>query len=449
MTTAFPEPELLLSVPARSKSRPARRGTPEAALREIPDGSRVVIPPLSGTPLGLLAELDRLRDGWTDLELASGLLLEPIAPLDHPGDPFRFSTYQTSGAYRPAEAAGVLGHIPTFYVQLSELFEPGSALPADAVLVQVSPPNKQGNYSLANSVGGILDAIRTAPLVIAQVNPRVPYTYGASELLAEDFDWLVDLDGRIPEVNRAQPGPIEHQIAEHVVSLIPDGATLQFGIGAVPEAIMGLLSSRADLGIHSGLFSDGLIDLLASGAITGARKGTARDVIVVTEAIGTANLYHWLDYNKHVLFAPASYTHSPIVLSQQHQLVAINSAIEVALDGTVNAETVRGRRISGSRGQADFAASAVIHGGLNVIALPSTAARGRVSRIVKELPPGAAVTTPSFFADIIVTEHSAVQLRGRTLGQRAAALRAIAHPDFRSELGSRLVPLTCNRQLRQ
>ena len=231
MTTAFSEPELLLSVPPRSHRRPARRGTPEAALREIPDGSRVVIPPLSGTPLGLLAELDRMRDGWSDLELASGLLLEPIAPLDHPGDPFRFITYQTSGAYRPSEAAGVLDHIPTFYVQVSELFEPGSALPADAVLVQVSSPHELGMYSLGNSASGILNAIRTAPLVIAQVNPRVP-------------------------------------------------------------------------------------------------------------------------------------------------------------------------------------------------------------RIVKELPPGATVTSPPYFADIVVTEYGAAQLRGRTLGQRAAALWAISHPDFRSELGS-------------
>ena len=352
MTGRSPEPELLLSVPPRSRTRAARRGTREAALREIPDGARVVIPPLGGTPLGLLAELDSLRHGWTQLELASGLLLEPIAPLDHPGDPFRFITYQTSAAYRPAEEAGVLDHIPTFYVQVSELFEPRSALPADAVLVQVqvSSPSQEGEYSLGASVGGTLDALQTGPLVIGQVNPRVPSTYGASELLAEDFDWLIEFDGRIPEVNRPRPGPIEHRIAEHVVSLIPDGATLQFGIGAVPEAIMGLLPSRSDLGIHSGLFSDGLIDLLEGGAITGARKGTAVGVVVVTEAIGTAHLYRWLDYNKQVLFAPASYIQSPIVLSQQHQLVAINSAIEVALDGTVNAETVRGRRISGPGG---------------------------------------------------------------------------------------------------
>ena len=159
-------------------------------------------------------------------------------------------------------------------------------------------------------------------------------------------------------------------------------------------------------------------------------------MIVVTEAIGTANLYRWPNYNRYVLFAPASYTHSPIVLSQQHQLVAINSAIEVALDGTVNVATVRGRRVSGPGGQPDFAASAVIHGGLNVTALPSTAARGRVSRIVKELPPGAAVTPPPYFADIVVTEHGAAHLRGRTLAQRAAALRAIFHSDFGSDLSN-------------
>lgn len=436
MTSTLPEPDLLGKVTPPRAWRSGKQGSLSQAIAEISDGARIVVPALSGTPLGLLEELDRERSRWSRIELASGLLLEHIAPLNHPGEPFSFLTYQTSTAYRPAEEAGVLEHVAAFYVQVSSLFEPNSALPADVVLVQVSPPNDEGMYSLGNSVGGILNALRTAPLVIGQVNSRVPYTYGASELSAGEFDWLVELDGRIPEVNRPQPGPVERQIAEYVVSLISDGATLQFGIGAVPEAIMGLLSLRSDLGIHSGLFSDGLIDLLEIGAITGARKGTDRGLVVVTEAIGTQALYRWLDGNRNLRFAPASYTHSPIVLSQQHQFVAINSAVEVSLDGTVNAETVRGRRISGPGGQPDFGASAVIHGGMNIIALPSTAARGRVSRIVDQLPHNAAVTTPPYFADIVVTEYGVAHLRGRTLGQRADALRAIAHPDFRAGLAT-------------
>ncbi len=436
MSASPSERALLDSVPPRRLARLARRGDPEAALADIPDGARVVIPALSGTPLGLLAELDRLRNRWTRIELVSGLLLEPIAPLDHPGDPFSFVTYQTSGAYRPAEEVGALEHVAVFYTQVPTLFEPRGVLPADVVLVQVSPPNEQGVYSLGSSVGGILNAIRSAPLVIGQVNPLVPHTYGASELQAEEFDWLVDLEGRIPEVHRSQPGPVERAIAEHVVSLIPDGATLQFGIGALPEAIMGLLGSRSDLGIHSGLLSDGMIELVESGAVTGAQKGTMPGLIVVSEAIGTSHLYRWLDGDRRVRFAPSSYTHSQIVLAKEPRFVAINSAVEVSLDGAVNAETIAGRRISGPGGQPDFAASAVIHGEANVIAMPSTAARGRVSRIVDRLPPDAAVTTPPYFADIVVTEFGIARLRGRTLGQRADALRAIAHPDFRQGLGA-------------
>ena len=421
-------------LPPRSEPRAARGGTPENALRQIPDGARVVIAPLSGTPFGLLEELDGLRGRWSQIELAGGQLLQPIAPLNHPGEPFSFTTYQMSGAYRPAEEAGVLRYVAASYALVPQLFEPDSALPADAVLVQISQPNADGWHSLGSSVGGIVNVIRTAPLVIGQINPRVPYSFGASEVHAEEFDWLVDLESGIPEANRAQPGPVERQIAEHVVSLVPDGATLQFGIGAMPEAIMGLLSSRSDLGIHSGLISDGIVDLLKSGAITGARKATAPGFIIATEAIGTASLYRWLDRNESVRFAPASYTHSPTVLAQQRNFVAINSAVEVALDGTVNAESVGGRRISGPGGQPDFAGSAVIHGGASVIALPSTAARGRVSRIVKQLPQGAAVTTPSYFADIVVTEYGIARLRGRTFDQRAEALRRITHPDFRAAL---------------
>ena len=421
-------------LPARSAPRPARDGTAELALREVPDGARVVVPPMSATPVGLMHALDEMRDGWTDIELATGNLFTHLPPLDHPNQPFRFSTYQTSAPMREVEASGALQHIPATYAQVPTLFRPDGPLPADAILIQVSEPGPEGMYSLGTSVGGIVDVVRTAPLVIAQVNPNLPYTFGAAELQREEIDWLVPIDSEVLELRRAEPGPLERQIAAAVAELVTDGATLQFGIGGVPEAIMGMLGERRDLGIHSGLISDGVMGLVESRALNGSRKATAPELIITTEAAGSAEFFHWIDRNPAVCMAPAGYTHSLQVLAQQRNFVGINSAVQVALDGTINAESLGARQISGPGGQPDFAAGAILNGGISVVAMPSTAARGKVSRIVKRLDPDAVVTTPRTLADRIITEYGQAELAGRTLGDRADALRAIAHPDFRDRL---------------
>ena len=421
-------------LPPRSAPRQSREGAPEQALRQIPDGARVVVPPMSATPVGLLHALDDLRGGWTDIEIATGNLFTHVPPLDHPNQPFRFSTYQTSGAMRDVEAAGALEHIPATYAQVPSLFRQDGPLPADAILVQVSEPGPEGLYSLGTSVGGIVDVVRTAPLVIAQVNPNLPYTFGAAELRREEFDWLVQLESPVLELQRAEPGETERRIAAAVAELVTDGATLQFGIGGVPEAIMGMLGDRRDLGVHSGLISDGVMGMVESGALTGAQKATAPELIVTTEAAGSAAFFDWIDHNPAVCMAPAGYTHSLQILAQQRNFVGINSAVQVALDGTINAESLGARQISGPGGQPDFAAGAMLNGGVSVVAMPSTAARGKVSRIVKRIDSGAVVTTPRTLADRIVTEYGQAELQGRALGARAEALSKIAHPDFRDEL---------------
>ncbi|MDE2967625.1 MAG: 4-hydroxybutyrate CoA-transferase [Chloroflexota bacterium] len=421
-------------LPPRSAPRPTRDGTAEQALRQILDGARVVVPPMSATPVGLLHALDDMRDGWTEIEIATGNLFTHVPPLDHPNQPFHFSTYQTSGPFREVEAAGALEHIPATYAQVPSLFRPDGPLPADAILIQVSEPGPEGRYSLGTSVGGIVDVARTAPLVIAQVNPNLPYTFGAAELQREEIDWLVPLESDVLELRRAEPGPLEREIASAVAELVTDGATLQFGIGGVPEAIMGMLGGRRDLGIHSGLISDGVMGLVESGALTGSRKATAPDLIITTEAAGSAEFFHWIDRNPAVCMAPAGYTHSLQILARQSNFVGINSAVQVALDGTINAESLGARQISGPGGQPDFAAGAMLNGGVSVVAMPSTAARGKVSRIVRRLDPDAVVTTPRTLADRIITEYGEAELAGRTLGARAEVLRRIAHPDFRDEL---------------
>lgn len=429
-----PQPDFSHHLAAKTRSRSPRHARPSDALRQIPDRARVVIPPLSGTPVALCGALAELRAGWSELELACGSLLQPIAPIAHAGEPFRFSTYQASAPLRDADAAGLVEHVPASYAQVPLLHAPDGPRPADAVLVQVAGPSPDGRYSLSTSVGGILDAMRAAPLVIAQVNPRAPYTFGASEIDPDEFDFLVQLESELPSLRRAEPGPAELAIARSVAALVPDAATLQFGLGSVPEALMGMLAERRHLAIHSGLISDGVMALARSGAVPAAGPEAASGRVIATEAAGGGAFYRWLHRNPLVRMAPAGCTHSLEILARLQNFVAVNSAVQVALDGAVNAESVAGRQISGPGGQPDFAAGASLNGGISVIAMPSTAARGKRSRIVPRLDPGAVVTTPRYHADRVVTEHGAAELRLRSLSERRRALAAIAHPDFRNEL---------------
>ena len=431
-------PELTDFEPYLAPSRGARAGrttSAETAFASIPDGARILIPTMCGVPMGLLAALDAARARWTALEIVTGTMREAPAPLDHPGAPFRFATWQFSRPLRPAEEAGVLRVIPARYSQTATLFQPGGPVPVDAVLVSASPPGPDGRLSLGVAVGSVIDAVRSAPLVIAQVNPAMPYVRGVGELPPDAFDFLVEIESPLPELTRGPPGPVEEAIAGHVISLVPDEATLQFGIGAIPEAVMARLSARRDLGIHSGLISDGLIDLLESGALTNAAKSQDVGVILGAVAGGTRRLFDWLHHNPAVRMAPARYSHGVDVVSRSHRLVTINSAVSVALDGSLNAETINGRLLSGPGGQPDYAEAAIsAPDGIGIVAMPSTAAGGNASRIVSRLGERDAVTVPRVLADRVVTEYGIAELRGRSLEERAAALRVIAHPDFRAAL---------------
>ena len=415
--------------------RDARFVDAATALRAIPDGARVYLSPFCGTPLQLLAALDEQRERWSSLELVGGFLLEEIAPLRHPGDPFRFTSWQMSGPWRPAVEAGVLDVIPARYSQSGALFSRGGHYAVDVALVQVSPPGPDGRLSLGTSVGSALDVVLSAPLVIAQVNREMPYTYGAGELPPEAFDMLVELDGPLPELARPTPGARDHAIAEHVVALVPDGSTLQIGLGAIPEAVVAGLHARAELGVHSGQINDSIVDLAEQGVLTNSRKAFDEGVSVTAEVIGTRRLFDWVDRNPLVRLAPASYTHGLSVLSRCSLLRAVNSAVQVALDGSINAESVGGRLISGAGGQPDFAEAALwAEDAISFVAMPSTAAGGRVSRIVSSLDEGAVVAVARHTSDRVVTEYGVADLRGLPLSLRADALRAIADPRFRDEL---------------
>jgi 4-hydroxybutyrate CoA-transferase len=411
------------------------RAEPAAAFARIPDGARVLVTSACGTPLQLLEELDAARDRWTDLTLVAGQLLGPIAPAAHAGQPFRFLSIQPSQFLSAASDGGPAQVVPARYSDTASLFLPSGPLAVDAVLVQVSAEGPGGRFSLGVSVGAVIDAVRSAPLVIAQVNRQMPYTFGAGELRRDEIDVLVEIDGPLLEVRRPVVTAEIETIARNVLTQVPDEATLQFGVGSIPEATMALLGQRRDLGIHSGMISDGIVDLVESGAVTNRRKAFDQGLTVAGEVMGTRRLFDWVHLNPLLQMAPSRYTHGVPVVAGCHRFVSIQSALEVALDGSINAESIGDRQVGGPGGQPDFVeAAAAAVDGIAIHALQSTAAGGTVSRIVPQLDAGTIVTTPRYLADRVVTEYGVAQLRGQPLPRRAAALAAIAHPHFRPGL---------------
>jgi len=346
------------------------------------------------------------------------------------------TTLQASTAVRSMIDAGACNIVPASLSQWPGLLRAGGELAPDVALVQVSAPGPDGRFSLGTGTSSGIDVVRSCPLVIAEVNPQMPYTFGAGELTRDHFDMLVDVDHPLPELAPQPIGDLERAIAAHVAGDIVDGATLQFGIGAIPAAIISLLADRRGLGLHGGMLGDPCIDLVESGAATGARKSIDPGLHVGGEVLGTRRLFDWVHRNPSVMTVPAAYSHGPANLARIDDFVAINSTVEIALDGSVGAEVAGGRVISGPGGQPDFAMGANLsRGGVSIIGFPSTASGGRTSRIVATLDPRSPVTVPRYLADRIVTEFGVARLKGLNLAQRAEALRAIAHPDFRDQLG--------------
>jgi acetyl-CoA hydrolase len=408
--------------------RTARWCSPEEAVRAIPEGSRIFVGANSTPPMRLLQALVDERKRWRRLELVTAYLFNRLPPFEHPGDPFHFVTLQATPAFRRLWSTGAVQVLPSRYSDMARLCGPDGPLPCDVAIVQVSPPGPEGRVSLGVTVGANIHPARTAPLVIAQVNPQVPYTFGAGELPVEEIDLLVEVDEPIIEARPAGAAdPVGQAIAARAAAFVGDGATIQFGVGALPDAILAQLSDRRGLRVHSGLVSEACVDLYDAGCVEGP--------MVAAQVLSTARMLRWVHRNPAVLMAPASYTHGAPVLGSLRDFVALNSTVEVALDGSCNSEAAGGRLLSGPGGAPDFAFGAsVASGGRSVIALRSTAAEGTVSRIVRSIEPPSPVTLPSYLADVVVTEHGAAELRGLTLEGRATALRALAHPDHRAAL---------------
>src|SRR5688572_16678502 len=348
--------------------------------------------------------------------------------------PFRHRALFIGRNARRAVNEGRADYVPVFLSDVPRLFDRGLQR-LDAVFVNATPPDAHGFCSLGTSVEAMHAAIRAANTVIVQFNQSVPRTLGESFIHVSQIDLAVEVDVPPYEVRRPEIGPVERRIGGFVADLVPDEATLQLGIGAIPTAVAQALHTRRDLGIHTEMFTDPIVDLVEAGVVTGAAKERNRGKIVTAFLMGTRRLYDFVHDNPMVEMRAVDFTNDTHVIRTFSRMVAINSAIEVDLTGQVVADSIGHRVYSGVGGQMDFIRGAALAPeGRAIIALPSTAAGGDVSRISPLLKPGAGVVTTRAHVRTVVTEHGVAELFGRSVGERARALIAIADPRFREEL---------------
>jgi 4-hydroxybutyrate CoA-transferase len=411
------------------------------AVGRLRAGMKVLLAPGCGDPGALVAEILRQADRLAPLTLMGGLRLDdyPFAAAAYAGK-IRFATWHMSPRLAEAAARGDVDFVPARYFDTVSLFAAGGPWAPDAVLVHAAPPDRGGYLSLGVSVSYTLPAARGAPLVIAQVNPRMPRTLGNAFLHRSQVDVWTGVDHPLLEYPPTPVGDVERRIAGFVADLVPDGATVQVGVGSIPQAVMEALGGKKDLGVHS-LLVEHMLPLVRSGVITNARKRLHPGRMDVGEIMGTAALFEWSHQNPLVNMEPSDVVHDPEVVGALGDFVSVNSALEVDLLGQVNAESVDGRQVTGIGGQFDFVLGAArAERGRSIIALPATASRGTRSRIVSRLAAGARVTTPRFLADYVVTEHGVAALRGKSDAGRARELLHIADPAFRDRIEREIRP---------
>ncbi|MEK6636889.1 MAG: acetyl-CoA hydrolase/transferase C-terminal domain-containing protein [Pseudomonadota bacterium] len=393
-------------------------------------GDRIVFGQACGEPTSLIEAL--IAQG-EDIAGLSAFIATSFSGIFTPetAKSFRVSSMGAIGALRAMSKAHCLDIIPCHVGQVGPLIEQG-LIGCDVAMVQVSPADADGNHSFGLISDYVQAAVAKARLVIAEINLQVPFTYG--ELLpASRIDVALHVDRSPVQVAAGAISPTDEAIARHCAQFIGDGAVIQTGVGAVPDAILRLLHDRKDLGVHSGMLGDGLVDLAEAGVLTNARKEIDTGVSINGALIGTKRLYDFAHRNPAVRMTRTDYTHSGATLAQLSRLVTINSAMEVDLTGQANAEQSGEAYMGGTGGQVDFVRAGMRSpGGHSIIALPSTAKGGTLSKIVASL--SGPVTTARSEVDIIVTEFGAAQLRGQSLAERARRLVAIAHPDFRDAL---------------
>jgi acetyl-CoA hydrolase len=410
---------------------------PEDAARLIRSGDRVYLQGGCAVPFPIVDALVARHHELESVEIVH-LHTEGRADYVRPemSGHFRHNALFIGRNVREAVNAGRADFTPVFLSDVPRLFE--TTLPLDVALIQVSPPDRFGFCSLGISVDCAKPAALAAKLVIAQVNPRMPRVLGDGFLYLSQIHHVVPFESELIEVSEPPSDEVSQKIGAHVASLVGDGSTIQTGIGAIPNSVLAALAGHRHLGLHTEMFSDGVLALIESGVIDNDAKTYHRGKAVASFVMGSRRLYDFVDDNPMIEMHPVSFTNDPFHIAQNDRMVAINSAIEVDLTGQVCADSIGHGLFSGIGGQLDFVRGASrSHGGKAIIALPSSAADGTISRITAELKPGAGVVTTRGDVQYVVTEYGVADLYGRTIRERARALIAIAHPRFREELTDR------------
>ena len=414
-------------------ARPAVMTAMEA-IAAVGDGMRVLIGSGAAAPLALIDALAAYGSSLRRVEVCQ-LLTLGSAPYTKPElrGSIRHNAFFIGSNTRAAVDRGDADFTPVFLSEIPSLFR--HQLPIDVALIQVSPPDAHGFCSLGVSVDIVKPAVEVARVVIAEINPKMPRTHGDAFVHISHLSRCVEVDHAIPELIADKISDVEHAIGVHVAGLVRDGDTIQMGIGAIPNAVLASLRSHRDLGVHTEMFSDGVVDLVTQGVITNQRKTLHPGKLVTSFVMGTERLYRFVDDNPIIEMHPSDYVNDPWIVSQNRGMVAINSALAVDLTGQVCADSLGPRFYSGVGGQVDFIRGAArAEGGRPIVALPSTAKQGTVSRIAVELASGSGVTTSRGDVHYVVTEFGVAMLHGLSVRERVQALVAVAHPQFREEL---------------
>ncbi len=409
--------------------------TARDVLRAIKRGQTVFVGSGASGPQVLVEEMAKWADDFADLRVVHLLTLIPAPYAESKfTNRFRHNAFFVGDNVREAVAEGRADYTPIFLSEIPNLFRSGR-FHIDVALIQVTPPDAHGFCSYGVSVDIVKAAAESADYVIAGVNPQMPWTWGDSFIHVDQIDALVENDTPLPEFRYPEPDEVTRKIGENVASLIENGSTLQLGIGAVPDHVLPYLKDKRDLGIHTEMLTDAILDLIEAGVVTNARKTLHRGKTVISFCVGTQRLYDFVDRNPFFEFHPSDYVNDTFVISRNDRMVAINSALEVDLTGQVCADSIGYLFYSGIGGQVDFIRGAArSRRGKPIIALPSTAKGGTVSRIVSHLSEGAGVVTTRGDVHYVVTEYGIADLHGKNIRERALALIHIAHPKFREEL---------------
>ncbi|KAI9197071.1 acetyl-CoA hydrolase/transferase family protein [Polychytrium aggregatum] len=428
--------QLTCSARAYHSGKPGPKvcATADEAVRAVKSGDRVFVHGVAATPIPLLTALAKRHDELRQVEFCHLHLDRPNpCATEEYAKSFVTNNFFIGANQRKLVDRGFSSYIPTFLSEIPSLMRRGLVTP-DVAFLNVSPPDKHGMCSLGVEVATALPATQTAKILIAQINPSMPRTHGYSFVHYSNLDYVFHVDEPLPCHVSSEPSEVEAKIGKIIAGLVSDGATLQMGIGAIPDAVLASLSNHKDLGIHTEMFAERAIDLIQSGVVTNLHKTFMPSKTVTSFVMGSQRLYDFVDDNPGISFWDASVANNPRIIGSNPKVTAINSAVEVDITGQVCADSIGTKMISGVGGQVDFERGAAIsQGGVPIICLPSTAKNGE-SKIVLTLKEGAGVITTRNHTHYVVTEYGAAYLFGKNMVERAAALIEIAHPDHREEL---------------